>query len=65
MWNGKYYVVVEKNRKGEVIAYTVNDSVGGLESEHARYAIDAEQPNAAVAHRLATMHCDDLNDGIE
>jgi hypothetical protein len=62
----RYYVRAEKDRKGRVIAYTVNDCVGGRESEHARYDIaEGVGTTATIALYLANQDRDDRNAGIE
>ena len=57
------FFVTAITRRGVVLGYGVNDIVGGIESEHARYDVTPDQ-SAEVALHLANTHRDDLNSAI-
>lgn len=61
MTKSNHFYVLAETRKGKgVVAYTVNDCVGGMESEHARYEIGLNY-SASVALMLANQDRDDRN----
>lgn len=54
-----FYVKAETS-KSKVIAYGVFDCVGGMESEHQRFAVSDKQ-SAEVSLHLANTCRDDMN----
>lgn len=57
-----HYYVQTETRKGIVVAYTVCDCIGGMESEHARFEVNATQSQDVALH-LANSWRDDANNG--
>lgn len=55
----KFYIAKE-TYKGKLVAVSVCDNVGGMQSEHARFSVN-DFPSDAEAHSAAIAERDRLN----